>query len=194
MSGGAGRDGIARLWRQLPWFVWLVAVWMLLWGQFTVLAAVTGILVAVAVTRVFRLPAVEILGRLSVGHAIVFVAAFLAALVRGSLLVAWQVLDPRRAPGAAVIAVPLLVDDDLIMIHTAVTSSLIPGSLVLDVDRAARVLYLHVIGVRTAADVERQRAGVQRWERRIVNAFGTRAQRQQVRSADGARQSRAAVR
>lgn len=194
MSGGAGRDGIARLWRQLPWFVWLVAVWMLLWGQFTVLAAVTGILVAVAVTRVFRLPAVEILGRLSVGHAIVFVVAFLAALVRGSLLVAWQVLDPRRAPGAAVIAVPLLVDDDLIMVHTAVTSSLIPGSLVLDVDRAARVLYLHVIGVRTAADVERQRAGVQRWERRIVNAFGTRAQRQQVRSADGARQSRAAVR
>jgi multicomponent Na+:H+ antiporter subunit E len=86
-----------------------------------------------------------------------------------------------------VIAVPLVVDDDLIMVHTAVTTSLIPGSLVLDVDRGARVLYLHVIGVRTAADLERQRAGVQRWERRIVNAFGTRAQRHQVRSADGAR-------
>lgn len=176
-----------RLWHQIPWFAWLVAVWMLLWGQFTVLAAVTGLLVAVLVTWGFRLPAVEIVGRVRIGHAIVFVATFVVALVRGSLLVAWQVVDPRRAPGAAVIAVPLLVEDDFIMVHTAVTSSLIPGSLVLDVDRGARVLYLHVIGVRTAADLERQRAGVQRWERRIVNAFGTRAQRHQVRSADGAR-------
>ncbi len=194
MSGRTGRDRIARLWRQLPWFVWLVAVWMLLWGQFTVLAAVTGVVVAVVVTRVFRLPAVEIPGRLSVGHAVVFVATFLAALVRGSLLVAWQVVDPRRVPGAAVIAVPLLVDDDLIMVHTAVTSSLIPGSLVLDVDRAARVLYLHVIGVHTTADVERQRAGVQRWERRIVKAFGTRAQREQVHSLEGTRRGRGSVR
>ena len=88
----------------------------------------------------------------------------------------------------------LLIDDDLIMVHTAVTSSLIPGSLVLDVDRGARVLYLHVIGVRTDADVERQRAGVQRWERRIVNAFGTRAQRRQVRSSGDARRSRGTVR
>lgn len=187
MSGRTGRDRLARLWRQLPWFVWLVAVWMLLWGQFTVLAAVTGVLVAVLVTVVFRMPAVEIAGWVSIPHAVVFVAAFLVALVRGSLLVAWQVLDPRRAPGAAVIAVPLVVDDDLIMVHTAVTTSLIPGSLVLDVDRGARVLYLHVIGVRTAADVERHRSGAQRWERRIVRAFGTRAQRNQVRSAEPAR-------
>lgn len=194
MSARTGRDRVARLWRQLPWFVWLVAVWMLLWGQFTVLAAVTGILVAVAVTRMFRLPAVEIVGGLSIGHAVVFVATFLVALVRGSLLVAWQVLDPRHSPGAAVIAVPLVVDDDLIMVHTAVTSSLIPGSLVLDVDRGARVLYLHVIGVRTDADVERQRSGVQRWERRIVNAFGTPAQRRQVRSAEGRRGFRGTVR
>ena len=27
-----------RVWRQLPFFVWLVALWMLLWGQFTLLA------------------------------------------------------------------------------------------------------------------------------------------------------------
>ncbi|WP_223848759.1 hypothetical protein [Microbacterium hominis] len=46
----------SAVWRQLPFFVWLVALWMLLWGQFTVLAAVTGLIVAIVVTRVFRLP------------------------------------------------------------------------------------------------------------------------------------------
>lgn len=46
----------ASVWRQLPFFLWLIALWMLLWGQVTVLAALTGLIVAIFVTRVFRLP------------------------------------------------------------------------------------------------------------------------------------------
>ena len=55
---------------------------------------------------------------------------------------------------------PLRIDDDLIMTHTAVTASLIPGSLIVDADRDRRILYLHVIGVRSDADVEAQRESV----------------------------------
>ncbi|WP_347346340.1 Na+/H+ antiporter subunit E [Microbacterium sp.] len=175
MSPDAG--GIRRtLWRQLPFFVWLVALWMLLWGQFTVLAAVTGIVVAVFVTRVFRLPPVELSGRVNLWWTFVFVTEFLVALVRGSLTVAWQVIDPRRYPGTAIIAVPMVSRDDLIMTHVAVTASLIPGSLIVDIDRDRHILYLHVIGVHSDADVERQRAAVQHWEERIVRAVGSSAQ------------------
>ena len=118
-----------RLWRQLPFFVWLVALWMLLWGQWTWTAFIMGVIAAVFVTRVFRLPPVELSGRVNLWWGAVFVLQFIAALVRGSLTVAWQVLDWRRQPGTAIVAVPLRVDDDLIMTHTAVTASLIPGSL-----------------------------------------------------------------
>jgi multicomponent Na+:H+ antiporter subunit E len=69
------------------------------------------------------------------------------------------------------------------MAHTAVTASLIPGSLILETDRDRRILYLHVIGVRSARDVERQRQGVQRWERRIVLAVGSRSQVRRIRDA-----------
>ena len=65
---------------QLPFFVWLIALWMLLWGQFTVLAFVTGLVVAVFVTRVFRLPPVELSGRVNLWYGLVFVAEFLVAL------------------------------------------------------------------------------------------------------------------
>lgn len=171
-----------RLWRQLPFFLWLVALWMLLWGQFTVLSLLTGIGAAVVVTRVFRLPPVELAGRVNLWWGLVFVFEFLVALVRGSLTVAMQVLDLRRQPGAAVIAVQLRTDDDLIMTHTAVTASLIPGSLILEADRDRRILYLHVIGVRSAADVERQRRSVLHWEERIVRAVGSRAQLDQLRA------------
>ncbi|GAA5034602.1 Na+/H+ antiporter subunit E [Microbacterium fluvii] len=179
------RSLAAQAWRQLPFFVWLVALWMLLWGQFTWLAVLSGIVVAVFVTRIFRLPPVELSGRVNLWHGLVFVLSFLVALVHGSVLVAWQVLDWRRQPGTAIIAVPLVTDDDLIMTHVAVTASLIPGSLIVDTDRDRRVLYLHVIGVHGADDVEKQRRSVQDWERRIVKAVGSRAQLAQFAQAGG---------
>ncbi|MFE1646292.1 Na+/H+ antiporter subunit E [Microbacterium sp. P01] len=180
------RATLTQFWRQIPFFVWLVALWMLLWGQFTVLAFLTGVIVAIFVTRVFRLPPVELSGRVNLWYGLVFVVRFLADLILGSLTVAWQVLDARRQPGAGVIAVPLVTDDDLIMTHTAVTASLIPGSLVLETDRERRILYLHVIGLRTMADVEKQRKAVRSWERRIVMAVGSRAQVAQIRDAAAA--------
>jgi multicomponent Na+:H+ antiporter subunit E len=177
------RPMLEHLWVQLPFFLWLIALWMLMWGQFTVLAFITGLVVAIVVTRVFRLPPVELSGRLNLWFGLVFVVTFLAAVVRGSLLVAWQVLDVRRQPGAAVIAVQLRVDDDLIMTHTGVTASLIPGSLIVEADRDRRVLYLHVIGVRSQDDIEAQRRAVLGWEARIVRAVGSGAQLAKIRAA-----------
>lgn len=174
---------LKRFWRQLPFFVWLVALWMLLWGQFTLLAFLSGVVVAVVVTRVFRLPPVELSGRVNLWWGLVFVVTFLGALVRGSLTVAWQILNPFRYPGTAVIAVPLRTDDDLIMTHVGVTASLIPGSLILEADRERRILYLHVVGVDSAKDLEAQRASILRWERRIVMAVGSSAQVEAVRAA-----------
>lgn len=182
----ARRSALVRAWRQLPFLLWLVAVWMLLWSQFTLLAFLTGLVVAIFVTRVFRLPAVELSGRVNLWYGAIFVLTFLAALVRGSLTVAWQVISPRPVPSSAIIAVPAVVADDLIMTHTAITASLIPGSLVIDIDRDRRVMYLHVLGVRNLTDVEHQREHVLVWERRIVRAVGSRAQVDQIREAERA--------
>lgn len=182
------RTQVGYFLHQLPFFFVLVALWMLLWGQFTWLAFLTGVGAAVFVTRVFRLPPVDLSGRLNLWYGLVFVVTFFAAVVRGSLVVAWQVLDFRRPPGAAIIAVPLRVDDDVIMAHTAVTASLIPGSLIVDVDREGRTLFLHTIGIRSDADAEHQRRVVLGWEARITRAVGSGSQladlRRQIAEAD----------
>lgn len=183
------RTVFAAVWRQLPFFVWLVALWMLLWGQFTVLAALTGLVVAIFVTRIFRLPPVELSGRVNLWWGIVFVADFFFALVRGSLIVAWQVISPRRR-GTGIIGVQLQTDDDLIMTHVAVTASLVPGSLIIDVDRDRRVLYLHVLGVDGPEDVAAQKRSVEHWEERIVRAVGSRAQVKAIDEAAAARRTR----
>lgn len=173
-------DTARHFWRdlgvQVPFLAWLVVLWMLLWTQFTLLSFVTGLIVAVFVTRVFRLPTVELSGRVNLWYALVLGVQFLFAVVRGALVVTMQVLDVRRQPGSAIVAVPLRYSDDLMMTHVSVASSLIPGSLVVEADRDRRILYLHVIGVRSMADVEKQREGVLRWEKRIVRALGDPAQ------------------
>ena len=61
---------------QLPFLLWLILVWMMLWGQFTALSAVTGIAVAVYVTRVFRLPTVELSGRINLWWAAILAVQF----------------------------------------------------------------------------------------------------------------------
>lgn len=168
------RRGIVRdLLLQLPFLLWLVVLWMLLWHQFTPLAAITGLVVAIFVTRVFRLPTVELVGRVNIWYTLVFIVLFLGAVVVGAVSVAIQVFDFRRQPGAAIIAIPLRYADDIVTTHVAITASLIPGSLVVESDRDRRILYLHVIGVHDRADVDAFREGVLRWERRIVRAVGS---------------------
>lgn len=176
MSPAKPRHFLHDVWLQLPFLVWLVLLWTLLWNQFTVLSVLTGLVVAIFVTRVFRLPTVELSGRVNLWYAFLFIVQFLSAVVQGAIAVTIQVFDFRRQPGVAIIAVPLRYADDLIMTHVSVTSSLIPGSLVVETDRNRRILYLHIIGVRSRAEADVQRAGILRWERRIVRALGSPAQ------------------
>ena len=190
MSPESRRHPLLDVWLQLPFLAWLVVLWMLLWNQFTLLSFVTGLVVAVFVTRVFRLPTIELSGRINLWYAALFVVQFLFAVVRGAIDVTIQVFDFRRQPGVAIIAVPLRYADDLVMTHVSVTSSLIPGSLVVETDRDRRVLYLHVIGVRTRADVEAQREGILRWEKRIVRALGSPAQYRALKADERARSER----
>lgn len=176
------RSALRRLWNQLPFFVWLVLLWMMLWGQFTVLAAVTGVAVAIGVTKVFHLPTAELSGRVNLWYGFVFVLLFLGELMRGAVTVAWQTLRPGETT-SGIIAVQLRTDADLVMSHVAVTSSLIPGSLIVEADRERRILYLHVLGIRDQADADRQRRHILVWEERIVRAVGSRTELAALKNA-----------
>ena len=169
MSGVKG-----SIWRQVPLLVWLVVLWTLLWDEVSVLSVVTGILLALLVTRVFYLPPVELPDRVNPLGLVVFLGHFLFDLVRASFQVAWLAIDPRRVPTSSIVAVQLSTKSDLSLTLTALAVSLVPGSLVVEADRQDDILYLHVLGTETAADVETARASVIAVEERIVRAIGSR--------------------
>ncbi|SDT63127.1 multisubunit sodium/proton antiporter, MrpE subunit [Pseudarthrobacter equi] len=159
--------------QELPLLVWLVIVWGALWQDFSPGNLLFGALLAIAVARLFYLPPVELSGRFNVRHAIPFALMFLGRVVVASFQILY--LAAVRGPKVhnAVVAVTLRSHQDLIVTATGHVISLIPGSLVVEVDRSTSTLYLHAINISSAEDVENLRNEVRDIEARLIRIMGT---------------------
>ncbi len=162
-----------QLRHQLPLLVWLVLVWILLWGTWSWANLLSGTMVALVVTVLLPLPAVVGGLRVRPLRLLGFLAHFLLDLTSSGAQVAWQALRPGQQRRSAIVRVQLRTDSDLLLTIIASTLSLIPGSLVLDLDRAERSIALHLLHVRNFEHVEREKAGILATEDRIVRAFGS---------------------
>ena len=173
----AGRGGPAyQLRHQLPLLVWLVLVWNLLWGTWSWANLLSGVAVALAVTLLLPLPPVE--GGLTVRpvRLLAFAGTFVVDLVTSGAEVAWQTIRRSGIDRSAIIRVQLRTDSDLLLTIISEALTLVPGSMVIDMDREQRTLALHILHVEDERDVERQRSSVLTMEERVVRAFGSRAE------------------
>lgn len=169
-----GRELRWRLWQQLPLLLVLVVLWMMLWGEVSWLSVVSGIVVAAIVVNVFYLPPVALTGRLNPWWSFVFLVSFLAEVIAASFHVAWFSVRPAAPPTSALVAVQLRTRSDFIALLVSTALSLIPGSIVVEVDRPRSILYLHVFGTDDRDAVQRFREKALEVERRIVRAIGSR--------------------
>ena len=174
MSEDPARSGIGHQVRhQLPLLIWLVLVWNLLWGTWSWANLLSGLVVALGVTLLLPLPPVIGGTRLHPVGVLVFVGNFLVDLVMSAALVAWQTIRPGGIGHSAIIRVQMRTDSDLLLTMVAESLTLVPGSVVIDMDRERRMLSIHVLHVRNLDDVERRRAAVLAEEERVVRAFGS---------------------
>ena len=158
--------------RQLPLIAWLVLLWMLLWGSWSWANLISGLVVAGLVTWLLPLPPVVEHARFRPLAALRLGAVFLVDLFHSSAEVAWLAMRPGPVR-AAVIGVQLRTDSDLLLTLITQIVNLVPGSLVLDVDRSSRQLLLHVLLVRDESEIERRRRDVLTVEEHVVRAFGS---------------------
>lgn len=173
-SGLDRRELRWRLWQQLPLLVALVLLWVLVWGELSPLSVLSGVVVAVATSRLFYLPPVELSGRIHIGWLLVLLARLAVQIVAGSFVVAVQAFlpgAPRRRN--AIIAVPLHTSSDFVLTMTAILVTIVPGSLVIELDRERATIYAHVLGAGDAG-AERARGVVLAAERAVVRAIGSR--------------------
>jgi multicomponent Na+:H+ antiporter subunit E len=168
------RERLGGLISQLPLFLGLVLLWSLLWGKFSWLNLVTGAVFAAVVSVVFYLPAVQLSGRINLWRSVWLFVKLIWDIVRASVDVSWLALGPGYTPSNAILAVHLRTRSDLILTWTAVATSIVPGSIVVDIERVDSTLYLHVINMHDEVEADAFRARVLATERRIVMAFGSR--------------------
>lgn len=162
-----------RLATQWPTMLWLVAVWVLLWGDFTIGNLLAGAVVSVLVTGTLRMTPIDFHGRVHAWGLIVLITRFAWDLVHASVEVSWVALRPRHTPHGAVIGVQLRSHSDLYLTMTAELCSLVPGSLVVEAHRLTGMLYLHVLDVEQSGGVEAARQAVLDQEERVLRAFAS---------------------
>jgi multicomponent Na+:H+ antiporter subunit E len=156
-----------RIWT----LVWLTLVWLLLWGTVSVANVLSGVVVALGITLLLPLPSVPVQGRLhplSLLWLVMHVAWWLA---QSSVQVAWLAIRPGRPPLSAVLREHLALKSDLVLALAVNIMNLTPGTIVLEIDQARRLVYVHVLDVGSERSVERFYRQIAQLERLMIAAF-----------------------
>lgn len=153
----------------------LTAVWVLFWGDLSWANVLSGSALAAGILIVFPLPPVAFGGRPRPLAMLAFATTFARDVVMASMALGWLAVRPGASPRSAVVAVPLRLATDLNLALTAEVLSLVPGTLAVEVDRDAAILFVHVFDVRGPAHLARTRGRIRQMEAQLVRALGLSA-------------------
>ncbi len=151
--------------------IWLTAVWVLLWGNISAANLVGGLAVALLITVLLPLPQVPVAGRLhplSLAQLTLKVAYY---LVLSSVQLAWLAIRPGPPPLTAVLRARLALKSDLVLALAVNVINLIPGSIVLEIDQARRMIYVHVLDVGSERAVQQFHRQIAEVERLMIASF-----------------------
>jgi multicomponent Na+:H+ antiporter subunit E len=169
-----------RLPRSLGAGAWLVALWLLLWGDLSVANLAAGALVA---TVVLVVTGSTTTGTVRAGWpdpvaAVRFLAVVIVQLVRANAALAWEIVTPRDRTRPGVVTVPLHARSDVVRLVVANVITLTPGTLLLDVretDDGSTVLDVHVLHLSDPDRVRRELLGIERLAVRALSPHEARS-------------------
>ncbi|MGK8520927.1 Na+/H+ antiporter subunit E [Nocardia asteroides] len=151
--------------------VWLTSVWLALWGDLSIANLLGGLAVAALIMVALPLPRVPVSGRLNPLPLLELVVMSAYYAVESSLQVAWLAIRPAPTPVSGVLRVPSATRSDLVLVLWTDLLNLIPGTMVLEIDRRRCVVYVHVLDVGSDAAVDKFYRTTRRLERLLIEAF-----------------------
>ena len=151
----------------------ITLVWVALWGSISPLVLVSGVILGWTIAVVFPLPPIYWQGRLHPWGLVVLVATLLRDLVVSSARLVTLAFHRTVKLNAGIVRVDLHSDDDLYQVAVAEMISLVPGTVVVEVVRHPRRLYLHCIDLTGDNPTARIHTMVDGVEQRVLRAFGS---------------------
>ncbi|MGI5222679.1 Na+/H+ antiporter subunit E [Nocardia sp. CA-290969] len=155
--------------------LWLALVWVALWGQISVANVLAGLAVGAVIMVTLPLPRIPVQGQLRILPLLKLLAYFAYYAIESSLQLAWFALRPGPAPESGVLRVQFAFRSDLVLVLCTNLLNLIPGTMVLEIDREQCVVYVHVIDVSSEKAVASFYRTIRRVETLLIEAFQRRA-------------------
>jgi multicomponent Na+:H+ antiporter subunit E len=160
-------------------------LWVLMWGDLSWANVLSGAALGALVAVAFPLPSLGATATVRPGPLVHLLSRFVADLVLASFQVAWTAIRPGPAPRGGPVSVPLRSTSRLLVATTAGLSSLVPGTLVVDLDESGPVLRLHVLDLAGSGGPDTVRDATLALEERLLRAFASRAELVRAGLADG---------
>lgn len=161
----------------------MAVVWMLLWGSPSPVAFLGGALLGWLITIVFPLPPIHLSGRPHLVGCIVLLGHLLRDLVVSSFRIIRLTWGREVHLRSGIVRTELFSDNDLYQVQVAELTSLIPGTVVVEIVRSPRRLYLHVLDLEGEHAIAGVRHQVLETERRVLRAFGTKQEQDAFETA-----------
>jgi multicomponent Na+:H+ antiporter subunit E len=170
--------------------LWLAIVYTALWGDLTVGNVLAGLAIGALIMLALPLPRVPIHGRLHPLSLVELLVVSTYYALESSLQIAWFAVRPAGAPVSGVLRVRLVIRSDLVLVLCADLLNLIPGTMVLELDRDTHTIWVHVLDVGSDKAVDNFYRSTRRLERLLIRSFerpaewheappGTRKEREQ---------------
>jgi multicomponent Na+:H+ antiporter subunit E len=150
-------------------------MWVFLWGDLSWANVLSGLVLGALVALAFPLPPVVATGTLRPGALAHLVGRFFSDLVVASFQVAWTAVRPGPAPRGGLVTVSLRSTSDLFVATLAGLSSMVPGTVVVDLDRSGGTLRLHVLDLAGSGGPDGVRESTRALEERLLRSFASRA-------------------
>lgn len=149
----------------------LTLLWLLMWGSWSWGTLFMGMLMAALVLLAFPMPRSGTRLGLRPVAMIWLTVTFLANLLLSSFIVAWMAVRPRGVDTGRVVAIRLHDTDDFRRTVVAEMTSLVPGTVVIDLDTHGHLL-IHIIDRTDDSRLRKEANRIHRLERRVARAFG----------------------
>ncbi|WP_109528996.1 MULTISPECIES: Na+/H+ antiporter subunit E [Nocardia] len=151
--------------------IWLTLVYMALWGDLSVGNLLAGLVIATVVMVALPLPTLPGTGHFNPLPLVELAVVSSYYALESSFQVAWLAVRPAPTPVSGVLRVNLSTRSDLVLVLCTDLLNLIPGTMVLEIDRQRCVVYVHVLDVSSDHAVDKFYRTTRRLERLLVDAF-----------------------
>ncbi|GGL28479.1 Na+/H+ antiporter subunit E [Nocardia jinanensis] len=165
------RDNVLRV----GILIWLTVVWVALWGRVSIANVAAGLAAGAIIMVALPLPRIPVRGRLRLLPLLKLAAVSVYYGLESSLQLAWFALRPVPPPVSGVLKVQFAFKSDLVLVLCTNLLNLIPGTMVLELDREQCVVYVHVIDVSSEEAVAKFYRTIRVVEGLLIDTFQRRA-------------------